>query len=216
MAMTDDEEKAFKAKIDADNKAKDDEIAKLKAEFEKNKTPQKKDDDPDLLAKAAKEKADREAKNADTAVIERAVGFNMGLASWVTENKAILPSEIEEVINQANKEKYDTAMTKAGAVKSAIVQSYFGQQANMDLLTAGQKSQVEDFLKLTRQAREEKAATIFENVFEPAFEMQKRLIKAEEVSRANSGLGKSSKTDDAYKSRVAEQSKNAFGIGSKK
>lgn len=217
MAMTDDEEKAFKAKIEADSKAKDDEIARLKADFEKHKTPPKKDEDQDdLLKKAAKEKADREAKNADTAVIERAVGFNMGLSSWVTENKAMLPAEIEEIIAAAGKEKYETAMSKAGAIKSAIVQSYFGQQANLDVLTAGQKAQVEDFFKLTRQAREEKAATLFENVFEPAFEMQKRLVKAEEVARANSGLGKATKTEDAYKSRVAEQSKNAFGLGSKK
>jgi hypothetical protein len=199
--MTEEEIAALKAENEA-NKA---EAAKLKADLEKLKTPPKKEEEKeedDLHSKAKKEKEESEKGNASAKQIEGAIKFNLGVADFVKNNKDILPAEVESILKVAEKENYDTANAKANAVKVGIIQSFFAVQANADTLTQAQKSQLEDFQKLTKNGKEDRAAHVYENIFEPAIEMLKKIKKAEEVGKARSGFSSGSSVENDYKERL--------------
>lgn len=188
----------------------------MKTENEKLKaTPPKKDDPPDdkdkdkdkdLNEKARLAKEENEKNQAKTKELETALKFNLGVADFVKNNKDILPTEVEDILKEAEKEKYDSAFEKASAVKAGMIKSFFSVQANLDLLTTSHKSQIDDYFKLTKNGREEKAAQIFENIFEPALEMVKRVKKAEELGKTSSGHG-GSKQDNAYKEKLMNVSR---------
>jgi NADH:ubiquinone oxidoreductase subunit F (NADH-binding) len=110
-------------------------------------------------------------------------------------------------LSSAEKEKFDSAIDKANAVKRGVIESFFAVQSNLDLLTSGQKAQVEDYLKLTKNGKEQKAASIFENVFEPTLESLRRVKKAEEVGRANNGYATGTKWEDDYKQRLVKNAR---------
>jgi hypothetical protein len=111
-----------------------------------------------------------------------------------------------DIFQAAEKEKYDSPVHKANAIKSAMMQEFFSIQANVDLLTPHQKSSIEDYLKMTKLGKEEKAQAIFENVFEPALSMVKATKKAEELVRARNGYGNSNDMETNYKNKIMQLS----------
>lgn len=179
----------------------------LKAELEKHKKTPKPDEDDDLRKKVQKDKETAEQVAAQTKLIERALGFNMGIHQFVKDNKDLLPAEIAAIVAQADKETYDDAQAKASAVKAAVIQSYFSVQANLESITPAQKTSLDDYLKLTKTGKESKAADIYENIFEPALETVRRVKKAEEVGRSRSGFGATNETNSAYKERLIKISR---------
>lgn len=126
----------------------------------------------------AKEKSDAEAK-----VMEDAIAFNLGLDKFVTDNKDLLPPESADLVKAAMAETYDTQGAKASAVKAAIIKAFFDIEANYNLLTIGQKAELDKHRKLTKTAKEEQAASIFVNIFEPTLERQRAVAKAQEMNR---------------------------------
>lgn len=164
-------------------------------------------DDPDLKDKArlAREEADK--KTGDTKALENALRFSMGSKDFLKNNESLLPKEVSDIFAQAEKEKYDSAIEKDAAIKSGLVQEFFKVQANVELLTPGLKASLDDFLKLTKTGKQEKAQHIYENVFEPAFEMLKRLKKAEALGK---GYGGTSDLETSYKNRMIELSKKHY------
>jgi hypothetical protein len=154
-------------------------LKRLEALEGKSKPPP---EDPDLLEKAKKEREEKEAKGADAKALEAALRFTMGSKEWVKNNGSLLPKDIEGVITNADKETYDSAVEKAGAVQSSILQSFFQVQENLDLLTPSQKTAIEEFLKLTKNGKQVKAPTLYDSIFEPTFEMLKRIKKAEQLN----------------------------------
>ncbi len=182
---------------------KENEAFKLKiAEFEKSKPKTE-----PTLNDRVKETDDAKAKVKG---LESAIEFNYKAKDFLKDNESIMPKDVAEIFKAADKENYDSAVSKAQATKAAIVQSFFAVQENLDLLTPSHKSSLEDFLKLTKTVREEKANQIFENVFEPALEMLKRVKKAQEVGRAQNGHGTSSDEDKAYKEKLIAGSKKHY------
>jgi hypothetical protein len=202
--MTEEEIAAMKA----ENEATKAEAAKLKADIEALKNPKldtKKDDD--LQAKAQKDKEESDKANANAKKVENALKFNLSVNDFVKNNKDILTADIEGILKAAEKENYDTAFNKANAVKVGMIGTFFSVQANMDLLTVAQKSQLEDFQKLTKNGKEEKAEHVFENIFEPAIEMLKKVKKAEELGKAKNGFSTGSSVENDYKQRLINQAK---------
>lgn len=166
-------------------------------------------DDDDLRRKVAKGKKKSE-KNAQSAkVMEKAISFNMQIDTFIKDNDVFLPSEISDIVKLAHKETYDTHMAKAAALKASIIQSYFAIQANVDSLTAFQKIALSDYLKLTKTAKEENAASVYENIFEPALEMTRKVKKAEEVGRSKMGFSTGTKSGDDYKNKLIQTSRKA-------
>lgn len=164
----------------------------------------------DIVSKARGEieAADKAANT--TKQLESALKFNLEIDSFVKANKSLLPAEVEKIIEVANRETYDSAVDKTNAIKIGLMTSFFNQQANLDVLTPSQKAQVEDFQKLSKKGKEMKAAALYENVFEPALEVFKRIKKAEEVVKARSGIVSGSSTEDAYKQKMINFSKKAY------
>ena len=194
-------------------------IIKLKGENEdlkKKATPPKdppKEEDPepddkgDLRDKIAKEKKAEEDRKLENKRIESALKFNLSVGDFVKSHEDILPSEIGEILKAADKETYDSAIERASVVKSNLIQAFFAVQSNLDLLTTNQKVQLDDYLKLTKNGKEQKAEGIFENIFEPAIETLKRVKKAEEVGKANAGFSSGSKHENAYKDKLMNMSR---------
>jgi hypothetical protein len=175
-----------------------------KVELEKLRKPKDPDpkDDDDLRKKVQKDKETNEEIAAQTKHIERALGFNMRIHTFVKDNADLLPAEIGAIVAQADKETYDNAQAKASAMKKSIIESYFAIQANMEAITPAQKVALDDYLKLTKTGKEQKAADIYENIFEPALETTRKVKKAEEVGRSRTGFGHSNDTNTAYKDRL--------------
>ncbi len=205
MAMTPEEQKEFDtAKADS---------AALKAELEKLKTPPAKKEvieEDGLREKAIKEKEAGDNKKLEEKRLESALRFTMGVAELVKANSDALPSGIANILATAEKEKYDSSVEKASAIKAAFIHEYFSVQANVDLLTASQKVALDDYLKLTKNGREQKSEVVYENLFEPALEMHKRLKKAEELSKARSGFASGNSVDDGYRDRLIKAARKTY------
>lgn len=183
----------------------------------KPKDEDKKDDNTndDLRAKALRDEEAKSKKASEVKQVERAMKFNLTIDDFVKSNKDFLPGEIEGILKQAAKENYDTEVDRASALKAAIIQAYYSVQANLDSLTASQRKQFEEWNRLTKNAREAKAADIYENIFEPAIDTARRVKKAEEVGRSRSGLASHSDMHESYKAKLIRLSEEAY-LGKKR
>lgn len=172
-------------------------------------TKQKKTEES-LNDKARKEQEQRDKASADSKALEAALTFNLKADEFIKANESLLPKEISDIFKIAEKEKYDSAVQKANATKSAIVKAFFDIQSNMDLLTSAHKLGLEEYFRLTKNGREEKAQYVYENIFEPALEMLRRVKKAEELSRARYGLANPSDVDKAYAEKLMKLSRKHY------
>lgn len=162
-------------------------------------------DDEELIDKSKRERAEKDKQDGDAKALEAALRFNMNSDSFLKSNESLLPKDIADIFKTAEKEKFDNPIEKDRAVKAGIIQSFFSVQSNLDLLTPALKNQLEDYLKLTKNGKQEKAQGIFDAIFEPTFEMLRRVKKAEAL---NKGHGDNS--NDAYKNKLIAISKNRF------
>lgn len=182
---------------------KDKEIADLKAKLEaaekKNAPPPAPKDDPsDLAAKAAKEREENDKKAKHEKDLESSIRFTSGAAEWAKTNASLLPKNVEAIIAAAEKENYGSTIQKASAVKEAVVLEFFSVQANLDLLTASQKSTFDEFKALTKDKRLEKAQHLYDSIFEPTFETVKKVKRAEQVSK---GFKDETQGEQAYRDK---------------
>lgn len=163
--------------------------------------------DEDLSSKAKKLRAAEDKKSGDSKALEAALRFNLGAEAWLKNNQSLLPKDVSDIFKAAEKETYGSAIEKDAAIKAGIVQSFFGIQSNLDLLTPAIKGQLEDYLKLTKTGKQDKAQQIYDTIFEPAFEMLRRVKKAEAL---NKGFGTGGASDDAYKAKMMNLSKKHY------
>ncbi len=216
LADTDPKKEDPKPQTDTEKLAaalKREEDLKLELDAEKKKPkkdPDPKPDDDDLRTKAAKTKQSADDAGKESKRIESAITFNLSVDNFIKGNADLLPAEIAEIVKVAHKETYDSAVAKANALKAAVVQAYFAVQGNLDNLTTSQKLNLDEYLKLTKTAKEDKAAAIYETVFEPAIEMVRRVKKAEELGRSRAqGISSGSPSDNAYRDRLAKGSRKS-------
>ena len=200
------------AKENADLKAKVDAYEKAKADDEAKKKDKEKENNDDLATKAAKEREAAEAKAKDSKAIEHAVKFNSNLEKWTKDNATLLPKNMASIIEQANKEKYDSEIQKANDIKVAVVQEFFAQQSNLDLLTDSQKELFADFKNLTKNVKQERVQQFYDSVFEPTLGSLSKIRKAEALQK---GLVEPSNNEDAYTKKLMEKSQQHHFRGKK-
>lgn len=167
-------------------------------------------DSGDLHAKAKKARRAADERQNETRVLEDALRFNLGVQDFVKSNADLLPEATKEILEAAEKEKYDSATEKASALKKAFIDAFFEIQANVELLTTAQKRALDDYGKLTVNGKKARAHSIFENILEPTLETLRKVKKAEELGKARSGFASSNKVEDAYKARLISGAKKAF------
>ena len=211
--MADDQNKEPEKKDDTKDKTEpSDELRTIRAELDKMR--QERDEllkkDQSLNDKVKYERDNRDKRESDSKQLESALTFNLTSSEFLKMNESILPKEISEIFEAASKEKYESAIQKANATKAAIIQSFFSQQTNVDMLTESQKSTLEDYLKLTKNGKEEKAREIYDNLFEPALGSLKRVKKAEELYRSKNGFRGDSKGDSQYKEKLMSLSRRHY------
>ncbi len=185
--------------------------AALIARLEKLEAGSKKQDDPskdaDLSIKA-REQRDAEAKKAtDAKALEAALKFSLKSDDFLKTNQSLLPKDIESIFKAAEKETYSNAIEKDAAIKAGIIKSFFSIEDNMQLLTPAVKESLEAYFKLTNTGKQEKAQLIYDTIFEPAFEMLRRIKKAEAVGK---GFNPGSSSEDAYKNKMISLSKKHY------
>lgn len=207
MAMTPEEQKEFDA-----IKAERDSYKKLADDATKPppSAPPPPPVDEDLREKVRRENEDKAKKDGDHKRLEASLRFNLMSDKFIKEHESILPKEIGDIFAAADKESYDSAIEKANATKAAIIQSFFSLQANVDQLTSSHKSAVEDYLKLTKKGREERAHDVYENIFEPSLEMTKRIKRAEQISLGRNGEKNESDKEKEYKDKLVSASKKHY------
>lgn len=158
--------------------------------------------EPELLDKARKNREEIDNDTSRTKRLESALTFNLKAPEFLKQNGSLLPKDVGDIFTQAEKETYSDAIEKDGAIKSGLIQSFFGVQSNLDLLTHGQKSALDEYLKLTKNNKQENAQKIYEMVFEPAFEMLRRSKKADALLKGHGG----DNSQDDYKNRIMQSS----------
>jgi len=181
------------------------EVTALKAQIAEMLSTKAKTEDQTLLDSVRKAKEKDEQDQSKVKVLESALTFTMKSPEFYKQNAAILPKEVEGIFEAAEKEKYSNAIEKADSIKAGIIQSFFSVQSNVDILTASQKVQLEQYLTLTKNGKQEKASDFYDRIFEPAFETLKRVNKAESLQK---GLG--SGGDDAYKKKLMAGSNHHY------
>ena len=189
-------------------------VAALKADVEKWKALAEKDKskvdppvDPDLGEKARLEREKLDAASNRDRRLESSVRFNLGASEFLKKNEPLLPKEVKDIFSQAEKENFADAIEKDSAIKSGLIQAFFQVQANVDLLTVGQKAALDEYLKLTKTGKQDKTQSLYDMVFEPAFEMLKRVKRAEALSKGHSG---GSDSESAYKDRLVNSSRKHY------
>lgn len=166
------------------------------------------DDEEDLNSKATKQRQEKEKRSSDSKALESALSFTIASKDWLKTNASLLPKDVEGIFAASEKESYDDAVQKASSIKSAIIQSFFKVQENLDLLTAHQKSILEDWLKLTKNGKEEKAQSMYDSIFEPTFEALKRVKKAAQLNKAGERSGDDA--ENAYKDKLIKGSRKHY------
>lgn len=208
----DEERKKIKSREDDEEDDSEDDEERRRKKKARRKDDEEEDDseDDDLRVKARKHREREEGRVADQRRLEGALKFNLGLTEFVKANVDLLPKEVQDIVRLSEKERYDSALDKASALKAAIIDAFFQVQSNLDSLTPGQKGTLDDYLKLSKNGRETKAESIFENIFEPALETMKKVKKAEELGKGKAGFGTSSKGEEDYKNRLMQTSRKTY------
>ena len=179
---------------------------KLMAQLKGGTPPE--DPEPNDLSEKARLERESKAKDASSAKgLESAIEFNMKSNDWLNTNEALLPESIKGIFEAAEKENYSSQVDKASAIKSAIVSEFFAVQDNLDLLTQSQKEQLANFSKLTKNEREQRVQSIYDNLFEPTFEGLKRMRKASQVQK---GHGDQSDSEAAYIKKLTSISRKKY------
>lgn len=178
---------------------KDQEIASLKAKLAAFEKPPKQDDD--LADKARQTREENEKSQKKEKSLESALNFNIQSKEFLKNNQAFLPKTVEGIFQAAEKETYDSAVDKANAIKVGVFSEFFAVQANHDLLTSSQKIEVDEFLKLTKNGKQDRIAQVYSMIFEPTLETMRKIEKAKEVN-----AGQKDQTD-AEKARLDRMQK---------
>lgn len=179
-------------------------LARLDA-LEKGTKP--KNDDPSLADKAKKEREEQEAQANSQKAMESAINFNISSKDFVKNNGSLLPKTIESIFVQAEKQNYDSAMQKANAIKAAIISEVFVVKDWVEHLTGPQKIEVENFLKLTNNGKQERVDNIYSMIFEPTLEMVRKIEKAKQL---NNGTKNQSDGEKALAERMMKLSKKHY------
>lgn len=194
-----------------DIKALKDQIAALEKEKSQWSTPPPKD--LSLNDKARLERDDQDKKNAQSKALEAALMFNISSPEFLKQHETLLPKGAEDIFKLAEKEKYDSHIEKANAIRVGLIDLYFSQQSNNDFLTEYHKESLADYQKLTKNGKEEKSKEIYENIFKPALNTMRQVKKAEELSKGKQGLGGNTDADQALKDKMIKMGEKKFFKG---
>ena len=143
-------------------------------------------EDPSLADKARREREENEKRSKYEKGLEGAINFNVASKDFLKSNASLLPKNIEGIFAQAEKENYGNAIEKANAIKVGVVSEFFAVQGNHDLLTASQKIELDEFLKLTKNGKQDRIESIYSMIFEPTLETLRKIEKAKQVHQNGS------------------------------
>ena len=164
-------------------------------------------EDPDLAEKARKEREAGEKSATHEKSLTAAIEFNASSKDFVKLNQSLIPKSIESIFAQAEKEKYDSAIDKSNAIKAGIISEFFAVQTNYDLLTGPQKNELDVFLKLTKNGKQERVENIYSMIFEPTLESIRKIEKAKQL---NNGSKDQSDGEKALADRMMKLSKKHY------
>lgn len=199
--ITDEEREAELNNLKAEKERLEKELEEAKKT--KGNPPPAPQEDKTKLEEDARKKAEEEAKNkAQSKKIENAVAFSYDITKLLSENPDILGEEIKSIIDLAAKRDYPNAIEKANELRSAILNTFFSKQANIDaLVTESFKKKATEFLALTTIKRNELSEEYW-NLLELAVENIKKEKKHEELLKKGKGEYTGSDAEEKYDKKI--------------
>lgn len=157
-----------------------------------------KQDPPDPKDKStveiAAEKAEADRKRAaELQDTEFATKFEIGFEAFKKDNKEFLPEQLDYILSTVEAAKLENKVQKVKETKSAIMEVFFKQEKNLNILNETQKAKAKAFIDLTRDAKRESANQYWE-VLEIAIDNLRNEAKYE-AARKSSGIVENSGND---------------------
>lgn len=126
----------------------------------------KKDPEP-APSDADKVRADLEAKarkDAETAQMQDAIKFNLGVGDFVAKNKDLLGRLAEGLVQEVNKKQFSDEVRKACALKKNLLEDFFMLQENIDAAPEELKPRIMAFKALADDEKEKQAARFWDTL----------------------------------------------------
>lgn len=126
----------------------------------------KKDPDP-APSDADRVRADLEAKakkEAETAKMQDAIKFNLGVGDFVAKNKDLLGRLAEGLVQEVNKKQFSDEVRKACALKKNLLEDFFMLQENVDAAPEELKPRIMAFKALADDEKEKQAARFWDTL----------------------------------------------------
>ena len=190
------------------------EYATLRKEYDAMKArldaiPAPKPTEQSLLDRSRNDQTTKDAVAKRDASLASAVAFDLQKATFLKDNESILPKEVGDIFKRADTERFETPIEKDSSLKASLIQSFFQVQENYDSLTPGQRSMLDEYLKLTNTGKQDKAQTTYDLVFEPALAIARGNKKAAALARGHHNV---SDSDEAYRQKMFALGKKRYGI----
>lgn len=138
------------------------------------------------------------AKVADT---EQAIKFCLSISDYIKSNAVALPAEAAKIYELASAKAYDSEVSKANAMRKALLSSYLEMQANIDALPTGLQERAKRFVGLNEQEKERQSG-LYWDILEVGAALKLQADKAQALRKSES-------------TQQSEFSKRFFELGNK-
>lgn len=190
-------------------------LTKMFGDFAAKIAPPTKNDDNKGTELSEQAKADmaaeaqRKAQMDDT---EAATRFEMAFPKQLETDKDFYPKETDFIINAATAQNFPDKIQRTQAIKGSIMDAFFTEAKNIEVLNDTQKAKVEKYKALTIEDKRKQANQYWE-VFELAIDGLKTKARVAAATTANGAItGDMDKTKKAYNEKIALASKRIVRV----
>ena len=158
----------------------------------------KKDADP-APTDADKVRAELEAKaqkEAETARMQDAIKFNLGVSQFVADNKDYLGKLAEGLVKTVNEKQFSDEVRKAAALKKNLLEDFFSLQENIDAAPEELKPRILSFKALADDDKEKQAAQFWDTL---TLTLGQKKLAAQVAAAKRARAGHFEETNDLIK-----------------
>lgn len=158
----------------------------------------KKDAEP-APTDADKVRAELEAKaqkEAETARMQDAIKFNLGVSQFVADNKDYLGKLAEGLVKTVNEKQFSDEVRKAAALKKNLLEDFFSLQENIDAAPEELKPRILSFKALADDDKEKQAAQFWDTL---TLTLGQKKLAAQVAAAKRARAGHFEETNDLIK-----------------
>ncbi len=148
---------------------------------------------------ADKVRAELEAKakkEAETALMQDAIKFNLGVDAFVADNKDLLGKLAQGLVQEVNKKQFSDEVRKAAALKKNLLEDFFMLQENIDVAPEELKPRIMAFKALADDEKEKQSAKFWDTL---TLTLGHKKMAAQVAAAKRARAGQFQETDDLIK-----------------